>query len=441
MTRFSLSALACSALLAVSAAPLAAVGVGDKPEFEFPIYNSEETLTNLDVRGRWTVVLFWSSNGSESVAALGAVTMMADPTFAAAQANLVASLLAAQGVSPEEAARVGNWSEGLELCAICVDGARRDRNVRRAVEQANFSGRLVYDREETGQQIASDWGIDSVPTIFFIAPNGEVAVVSTEDDDDEGASQTFERIWQLATRYPPLTEADKERAEQQLTAAESAVDAGDELAALDALAGFPSHAAEYFDELGERYRDLSAQLNPLGERELERVRRMVERGETDQARVELADLIDTYEALPVGRTFRDELKRLAHPPVRARQQAGQAMQGRVARLVARAEQLIASGRRVDAHRKLSFIVERFPHTKASDRARETLEALASDESFKREQRAERTRRVCERLLAEADALVADNDLAGARAKWRQILEQYGDSDFATTAQDKLDEHR
>ncbi len=441
MTRFSLSALACSALLAVSSAALAEVGLGDKPEFEFPIYNSEDTVSNLDVRGRWALVLFWSSNGTESVAALRGLSMMVDPDVAAAQANMVASLLAAQGVSPDEVARVASWSTGLELFAVCVDDARRDRNVRRAVEQTGYSGRLVYDREETGQQVASGWGVDSVPTVFFIAPNGEVAAISTEDDEAENASQRFERIGQLALRYPPLVEGDKERAEQQLTAAENAVDAGDELAALDALSGFPSHAADYFEEMGERYRDLSAQLNPLGERELERVRRMVQRGETEQARVELTDLANTYKALPVGRTFQDELKRLAHPPARARQQAGQAMQGRVARLVARAEQLIASGRRVDAHRKLSFIVERFPSTKATDRARQILEQLSNDEGFKREQKAERTRRICERLLTEADALLADNDLAGARAKWRQILEQYGDSDFASTARDKLDEHR
>ena len=169
---------------------------------------------------------------------------------------------------------------------------------------------------------------------------------------------------------------------------------------------------------------------------------LADQGKIDEAKQLIQDEFHMgYFAFPVFNELSDFRARLKHPPIKARQQAGQEMQGRVARLVAKAEQLVASGRRVDAHRKLSFIVERFPYTKATDRARQIMEQLSNDEGFKREQRAERTRRVCERLLAEADALVADNDLAGARAKWRQILEQYGDSDFATTAQDKLDEHR
>jgi TolA-binding protein len=96
---------------------------------------------------------------------------------------------------------------------------------------------------------------------------------------------------------------------------------------------------------------------------------------------------------------------------------------------------------VDAHRKLTFVVNRFPYTDATERAQALLDELTSDPTFQREQQAERTRRVSERLLAEADELLERGDAAGAREKWRQIIDQFPDSEFAQTAQEKLDESR
>ncbi len=432
--------VACLAALASAAGAYAEVNVGDKPSFEFPLYNSDETLSNEDLRGKWVTIFFWSANSRESLTAL---RFLGNPAAAQEQAQAVAGLLGMDleslGLGAEMAAELEAWQEGQVVIAVCIDEGRRDRNVRRAVEQSNFTGRVAYDTEETGRQIAQDWGITQVPAIVQLTPTGEAAFVQKP-----GQMLTFDafgRLFELALRYPAMQEGQKEAAEQQLADADAALNAGDQQSALQALDGFPKHVAEYFDELGKRYRDIAARLNPMGERELEQVRATAEAGKLEEARARLRELAEMYGSLPVGQTMRDELKRLNFPPIQARRQAAQELQARVASMTARAEQLIAAGRRVDAHRKRSFIVERCPYTKATERTRALLEQLSSDPSFQREQAAERTRRVSERLLAEADELLAQGDVAAAREKWKQIIEQFPGSDFANTAQEKLDKSR
>ncbi|MCK4871225.1 MAG: TlpA family protein disulfide reductase [Phycisphaerales bacterium] len=416
------------ALLAVCtlAAPSlrADVSVGDTPEYSYTDMNGEE-ITSEDLRGRFVFVLFWVSRDEDCITALVALWVLIEMPESGEQSGFIADLRA-------------------RILVIAADGLRQDRNVRRGLQAAEFTGSVLYDREGSGAEMANTWGISSVPTLYLIAPNGSVLYRYEGTAQDIFMGMREINADSLLSDYPPLTSDERAAAESALASAESLLDAGEPEKAVSAIRGFHRHAADYFEEIGDRYRAIAEQLDPLGQAELDDVRALVKQAGYDesarrQATAALQRLARKYAGLPIGQAIEDDIHRMEHSDLLARREAGRAYEARVNRALARAEALIAAGRRIDAHRKLSFILDRFPSANSTRRAKHILDDLEADPGFIAERQARRIRLACEKLLSETENLLDAGDAAGAEAKLLEIIEQYPDSDYAATAREKLDE--
>lgn len=427
MIRSRLALLFTALLSVVLAVPSwAEVKVGDRPSYELTDVDGNE-VNSEEAIGQLVMFLFFSAQDDDSQAML------------AASPQIVTEVLGGDS----------------SFVAVCTDNSRASSRVRRLLRQVDINGSIIYDTDETGLELARQWGVTSVPSIVLISANGAIAG-SWDDDDFRGVARTdrdetaavriaatmFEigiTVAQSKEQYPPISRDRLAAASGQIDAALDALARDDLEGALGTMRGFPVKAANYFPETAEKYRQLARAVAPFGENDLLDARQMAARGEIDAARVKLQQLQQRYDGLPLAQIMADEILRLEMNDTAVRTKAGIRYERRINRLIARAQGLINAGRRIDAYRKLQFIAEKYRRSEGAKRAQELIRAMEQDPAFEAEQQAYEMRLDCEALLNEVQAALDENDIVKAKSKLKTIISRYPDSQYAQTAQEQLDE--
>jgi hypothetical protein len=421
-------ALLIAALLTVALATpsWAEVSVGDRPSYELTDVDGNE-VTSEEAIGQLVMFLFFSAQDDDSQALL------------AGSREIVVATMGADA----------------SFVAVCTDNSRSASRVRRLLRQVEINGSMIYDTDETGLQLARNWGITSVPSIVLIAANGSVAGIWDGNDfrdvarsnrDEDAATRVgmviadiANTVMQSREEYPPISRDRLEAASGQIDAALDALAQDDLEGALAAMRGFPAKAASYFPDTAAKYRRLARAVAPFGENDLLDARAMVARGEIDAARTKLQELQQRYDGLPLARIMADEILRLEMNDTAVRTKAKIHYERRINRSIARAQGLINAGRRIDAYRKLKFIAEKYRRSEGARRAQDLIRAMEQDPAFEAEQQAYEMRLDCEALLNEVQAAIDENDIVKAKSKLKTIISRYPDSQYAQTAQEKLDE--
>ena len=390
----------------------AVVKVGDKPKYKFTDLNTGEEITSDEMRGKAVMLIFWNPSDRDS--------MMILQTYGMASAI----------------------NSPIVAIAVTVDRPRRERNIKRALNQIGFTGRVVYDNEKGGMETASSWGVHDLPAIFAIIPNGQVvaAVQGKEVMQPSSMVELTLNYYTALEKHPPIQEGEHEQGLEKLNNAEAEINAGNYDAALAALDGLNPMLADYYSDIREKYNVIASKLDPRGENELNKVRLLIKQGNYEKAIPQLVALSGKYSALPIGKIIKGEILRVKHNSTVARKEAEREYEKRVARMLSQAAELISSGRRLDARRKLKLIVKRFPDAKTTKTAKTILDALERDPGFKQEQEAFRIRTTCEKLLNEADELISKGDKQGAIERWSEIIKRFPESEYAKQAQKKLQDN-
>lgn len=400
--RAALCMLAC---LIVAGFAAAQVRVGDKPQLQFEAVDG--TLVSLEgLRGKLVLIDFWATWCGPC--------MVAGP-------NMVKMN---QTYGPL----------GMQIIGISLD-QREDALVRVAAEEG-FNWPHYFDGKRWQNDVAVAWGVNSIPRVFLINPNGEVIYTG----QPEGVELAIEK----ALKDTPPTLLDPRSAATVTAAldkAETALKDGDHAAAAAAIANFPPQLKQDL-KLGKRVTAVQTELDTYGTSLLTEADALVEQKQFDQAAAKLDEAAKlTGQSAAKAQAKLKELA--ANPQAKAAFEAAakakreQARSAKAADALQAAKKLQSDQKHEQAYAAYKSIVTTHVGTPAAAEAESAVNAYEADAAFVKKVGAKAIEAKAKSMLSMAGSYKAAGKAGLARQRYEAVITEFPNTPYAETAKKEL----
>ena len=395
-------ALAAGVLLSLAALPAApaaaAVGVGDTPALRVNAAGGG-TIDLAALKGKIVVLDFWAT--------------WCGPCMAEA---------------PHMVGLYQKYHEqGLEIIGISLDSSDAVM-----LPVAKENGLIWPQHVDADKSIRREFGVDSIPRVFVIGPDGQVLWTGHPANLDAPLADAF-------AKHPPRL-VDEKTLAAAVAAADSAdklLATGDAAGALRAYAAVPPEAGKD-KQFAEREAALSGKLTAAADGLLAEVDAMVADGKYAQASARMAELSESLKGTPAAdkaKAKRAELS--ADPKVKAALAAAD-RQASAAALLAVAARLESDKKPMPAYQRYQECAQKFADTDAGKTAGEAVARYESDPAFKAQALDAAAGTKAKGQLGLARSYLAAGRPQLAAEKLKGIIADYPGTSYAAEAQAELD---
>ena len=403
MTRIAIGVLAC---LAFSPLAIAQVKVGDKPQLQFEAVDG--TPVSLEaLRGKLVLIDFWATWCGPCMAA-GPEMVKMNQTYG---------------------------PQGMQIIGISLDQSKAA--LTRVAPEAGFNWPHYFDGKGWKNDVAVAWGVNSIPRVFLINPNGEVVYTGHAG----GVEPAIEKA--LKDTPPTLLDARSAAAvAAALDKAEAALKNGDHAAAAAAIAKFPPQLKQDL-KLGERITAVQKELDTRGTSLLTEAEALVEQKQFDQAAGKLGEAAK-LTGQPSAAKAQAKLKELAaNPQARAALEAAakaereQARIAKAADALAAAQKLQADHKHEQAYAAYRSIAAAHAGTPAAADAQAAVKAYEQDAAFMKKASANAIDAKAKSMLGMAASYKAAGKTDLARQRYQAVITEFPGTPYAEAARKEL----
>jgi thiol-disulfide isomerase/thioredoxin len=387
------------AALAVLTLPIrAAVNVGDRPQVNVRTTDGQDLSLDA-LRGKLVLLDFWAT--------------WCGPCMAEAPHMVETN----RKYAPQ----------GLQIVGVSLDRSPADLTNKKP---PGFTWPQYLD---TGSKVASQFGVNSIPHVFLLGPDGQVLW-----HGHPGGGGLDAQIAKAFREHPPKLIDDKTmaRAAELLAQAKSAVAAGQTAQALKLLGKIPDPVKKDAD-FAPRLAEVSASLNQSAQATLAEVEPQIQAGQYGQAIPRLRELVAALNGTPAGEQARKRLAELQSDP-----KVTQAIE-RGEREAKSAEELEAAGKlksgRKDelAYRRFKAVEQLFPGTPAAAEAAKAVQAYEQDPAFVKRANESAAAARAKAALSIARGYQNAGQTQLAKKKYQSIIEEFAGTSYAETAHQEL----
>ena len=392
------SVAASFALVLAAACPaFAAVGVGDKPRLEFKTTDGA-AITSDTLRGKIVMLDFWATWCGPCVAAAPHMVEVND--------------------------KYG--PKGLQIIGVSLD--RNPAALAKGVKELKFTWPQHLD---AGGKIAGEFGVDGIPEVVLIAPQGQVLWRGHPSAMDEAIERAFRE-------HPPQLVDEKAltKAKELLDEIAARSQAGEAAAAMKLLARLPEEAKADPDTAA-RMDAARASLEAEADKMLRAVDPLVAEGRYVEAINRLKDLGKALAGTPAGASARKKLNELMARPEARRQAEAADRASRADDALAAARALQKGGKDDQAYARFKALAREFPGTPAATTAAAEVKRYEADKAFVRRVVETEAATKAKAALSMARSYKGARKLDQARAKYESVIADFPGTTYAATAKQEL----
>ena len=318
--------------------------------------------------------------------------------------------------------------QGLQIIGISLD--RDPEALQRGVKDLGFTWPQVLD---TSGQISGQFGVEAIPSMFLLGPDATVVWVGRP-----GELLSEQTLAELMEKHPPVLVDPKvvQAARETLAQVTEKLEAGDAKAALKLMAKVPAGAsrdaefAEAAAETGKKLDEAAAGL--LGGAE-----EAIEAGKFVEAADRLRELSVSLAGLPVANDARKKLNELMARPEARKAIDTANKESQASASLAEAEKLRAAKKNEAAYGRFKQIAKAFAGTPSGAKAAAAVKEYESDKAFMAALASKQAGGKAKAALSVARSYAKSGRLGDAAKKYKAIIKDYPDTEYARTAEREM----
>jgi thiol-disulfide isomerase/thioredoxin len=376
------------------------VSVGDKPTIEFTAANGGQQISLNNYKGHIIVVDFWAT--------------WCGPCMAEADHMVRVN----KTYSPK----------GLQFIGISLD-----KTVDPLLKVAAEKGFTWPQKFDEGGQTAGVFGVNSIPRVFVIGPEGDVLWTGMPSGLDAALIDAFKN-------HPPRFVEASVLAQAKATAdkVEAALKEGGATATIKEFATIPA-SAKIDTDFAARMETIAKQIEDFAAKSMADIDPLIENKQYIEAAGKLSELIRTLGALDAGAAAKKRLADLmANPEVKAQFESVQKNKAANEEL-AIARRLQTDGKNEQAYLKYKAVAATFAGTPAGDQAKEAVATYEKNPALVKQANDNIIAGKAKAIMGMAQNYANAGHIDMAKKKYQEVIKLFPDSESAKQAKAAIDE--